>query len=235
MTIRVTGVHHLAISTADIKGQIEFFSDVLGAELIGLFWMHGIPGGRHAFCQLNDFCSISFVQLPGNAEAKAELGVTHAGSGGGPSAPGTMQHIAFRVDTEAELLGMRDRIRSKGVNVIGVIDHGMCRSIYFGGPEGLTLEVAMSTVAVDAQAWIDPEVVAEAGIDATELERYKNPQPFVPGAIPIAQPTMDPDKPHMAYPPEVYASILAMADTEIEGNISYPNPPVDLAAGDESS
>ena len=28
------GVHHLAIATADIKAQIEFFSDVLGMELM---------------------------------------------------------------------------------------------------------------------------------------------------------------------------------------------------------
>ena len=27
------GVHHLAISTADIKGQLAFFTDVLGGEL----------------------------------------------------------------------------------------------------------------------------------------------------------------------------------------------------------
>ena len=47
--VRINGVHHLAISTKDIKAQIEFFSDVLGAELVALFWMHGVPGGWHGF------------------------------------------------------------------------------------------------------------------------------------------------------------------------------------------
>ena len=28
-----SGVHHLAISTADMKAQLNFFTDVLGAEL----------------------------------------------------------------------------------------------------------------------------------------------------------------------------------------------------------
>ena len=55
-----------------------------------------------------------------------------------------MQHIAFRADTEAELLAMRDRVRSRGINVIGPIDHGMCRSIYFAGPDQMTLEIAAS-------------------------------------------------------------------------------------------
>ena len=30
---KVEGLHHLAIATADIKGQIEFFTDKLGMEL----------------------------------------------------------------------------------------------------------------------------------------------------------------------------------------------------------
>ena len=37
----INGIHHLAIATRDIKAQIEFFSDVLGAELVALYWMHG--------------------------------------------------------------------------------------------------------------------------------------------------------------------------------------------------
>ena len=86
------------------------------------------------------------------------------GSGGGVSAPGTMQHVAFDVETYDELLAMRDRIRSRGVNVMGPIHHGMCDSIYFAGPEGLTLEVATSKDPIDPDHWIDPEVVALAGI-----------------------------------------------------------------------
>jgi catechol 2,3-dioxygenase-like lactoylglutathione lyase family enzyme len=35
-TTRPNGVHHLAVSTADIKPQIEFFTDVLGCELVAL-------------------------------------------------------------------------------------------------------------------------------------------------------------------------------------------------------
>ena len=51
-------------------------------------------------------------------------------------------YVAFDVADHYELLAMRDRIRSRGVNVMGPIHHGMCDSIYFAGPEGLTLEIA---------------------------------------------------------------------------------------------
>ena len=45
----VNGVHHLAIATKDIKTQIEFFNDVLGCELVALYWMHGVEGAWHGF------------------------------------------------------------------------------------------------------------------------------------------------------------------------------------------
>ena len=43
---KVAGLHHLAICTANMKEQIEFFTDKLGMELQALYWMHGVetPG-----------------------------------------------------------------------------------------------------------------------------------------------------------------------------------------------
>ena len=225
-TARINGVHHLAISTSDIKAQIEFFSDVLGAELVALFWMHGVPGAWHGFCRLNDHCSVAFVQHPANADAQPELRVTHAGTGAGASAPGTMQHLAFNVDSHEELLGMRDRIRSRGVNVIGEIDHGLCQSIYFAGPEGLTLEVATSEVAIDGRAWIDPEVVELAGISSEELDRYRSPKAFSGQGGLIPQPEVDLAKPQMAYRPEQLAKLMAIPDAELTASSSYAEPPV---------
>lgn len=226
MTIRISGVHHLAVNTADMKAQIEFFTDVLGAELVGLFWMHGVPGAKHCFLRLNDHCSMSFVDLPANHEIDAELGVTHAGTGAGPSAPGSMQHLAFRVDTTEELLNMRDRIRSRGVNVMGYIDHGMCHSIYFAGPEGLTLEVATSAEAIDQEAWIDPDVVEAYGLTSDELARFKAPAAYDGDGGAVAQPPIDPSKPHMAYPAEEYAKMVATPDDITLKYASYPDPPV---------
>ena len=225
MTTRINGVHHLAVNTADMKAQIEFFTDVLGAELVGLFWMHGVPGGKHCFLRLNDFCSMSFVDLPENHDVDAQLGISHAGSGRGSSAPGTMQHLAFSVDSTEELLAIRDRIRSRGVNVMGYIDHGMCHSIYFAGPEGLVLEVATSSEAIDADAWIDPEVVDLYGISADEIQRYRNPAEYDGEGGSVGQPLIDPAKPHLAYPPEDYKKMMDTPDDVILQYASFPDPP----------
>jgi catechol 2,3-dioxygenase-like lactoylglutathione lyase family enzyme len=56
------GVHHVAYCTRDMKTQLRFFTDVVGLELAGLFWMHGVEGAIHAFLKLNDDCCFSFVQ-----------------------------------------------------------------------------------------------------------------------------------------------------------------------------
>ncbi|MEM8615708.1 MAG: VOC family protein, partial [Pseudomonadota bacterium] len=157
--VKATGVHHLAVMSADIKSHIEFFSDVLGCKLSAIFDMHGVPGALHAFMHLDDHCYFSIVQMPQVADIPIELGVTHAGTGAGLSAPGTMQHLAFKVDTMDQLVAMRDRIRTKGVNVIGPINHGVCDSIYFAGPDQMTLEVATSQTEIDQSKWIDPTVL----------------------------------------------------------------------------
>jgi hypothetical protein len=177
---RPNGVHHLAISTADIKTQIEFFSEVLGCELVALYWMHA----------------------------------------------GTMQHVAFNVDSYDELIATRDRIRSHGINVMGPIHHGMCDSIYFGGPEGLTLEVATSLEAIDGDHWIDPDVATLAGISPQELQRYRGPAQFRRPATPLPNPPIDWSKPHMTYPKAVYEQLMAMPDADVAARFSEPNPPV---------
>jgi len=230
MSTQPTGVHHLAFMAGDIKKHIAFFAEIVGCPLVAIFDMHGVPGGLHAFLRLNDHSYFSIVQMPDVDAIPVEIGRTHAGSGALPSAPGTLQHLAFNVDTTADLLAMRDRIRSHGVNVIGPIDHGMCQSIYFAGPDRMTLEVATSAVAIDAARWIDPAVLAKAGISAEEAARFKAPAPYE-GPSPVPQPAYDPAKPHMAYPEKVYRKILATPDEVVTSTSSHATPPVQSSAG----
>ena len=223
---QANGVHHIALSTADMKGQVEFFSDVLGMPLVAIFPMHGVPGGTHCFLEASAHCLVSFVQLPAIADIEIEYGKTHAGSGALPSAPGTLQHLALNVDDLEELLTLRDRIRSRGINVLGPVDHGMCQSIYFAGPEGLTLEIASSQDPIDPREWIDPEAADSVGIDSETLARYASPEAFARPAEPISQPPYDPAMPHMRYPQAVYDRLLQMTDEQVAAAVSFSEPPV---------
>jgi len=225
---RVEGLHHLAICTADIKAQIEFFTDVLGMELVALYWMHGVPNTWHGFLRLNDESAIAFVQNAGIASIPVELGRTHAGNPGANCARGTMQHVALRVADHTALLAMRDRLRAKGVPVLGPLDHGMCQSIYFAGPEHLALELSYSNEPIDAEAWIDPAVVRLAGISADELARYKRSSDFVDQGGAVKQPGIDAPGPHMTnYPKGVYEAVIGLSDEAMYAR-SENQPPVQV-------
>jgi catechol 2,3-dioxygenase-like lactoylglutathione lyase family enzyme len=224
------GIHHLAICTKDIKAQIEFFTQVCGMELEALYWMHGVKNTFHGFLKLSDNSSIALVASPEIGEIQPVPGVSHpAGWTASPVAGGVMQHLAMNVDTEADLLAMRDRVRSHGYWVMGPIDQGFCKSIYFAGPEGMMLEFSTSEgKAIDAEAWIDPEVVKLAGISAEELARYKNPPAFASqgGKVPQVDPAKS--KIMMDFPPQNRA-VLTMTDEEVLARLSETTPPVQVS------
>ncbi|MGR8919482.1 MAG: VOC family protein [Gammaproteobacteria bacterium] len=228
---KLNGVHHLALMTADVKGQIEFFSDVLGMKLKALYWMHNVEGYFHAFMELNANSSVAFVFSPAVKDIPTEFGISHAGNPVKPCAAGNMQHVAFSVDTVDELLAMRDRIRSRGVRVLGPLDHGFCQSIYFGGPENLVLEVSTSAEAIDAEAWIDPEVVALNDISAAELARYKNPAPYEnTSGEPVAQPPAGNGMPEYSQMDPAFAGAFDLPDEVVTRELSENTPPVKVAS-----
>ena len=230
MNNKVEGLHHLALCTADMKSQIEFFTDKLGMELQALYWMHGVENTWHGFLRLNDESSIAFVCNPDIESIEVQMGVTHAGNPGANSAAGTMQHLALKVKDHDEMMAMRDRLRSKGVPVLGPLDHGMCVSMYFAGPENLSLELSYSMEPINNEQWIDPEVVALAGISAEELARYKNPSAFPGSGGSVAQPAIDNAEtgPHMTnYPPGHYEATMGIPD-EVALTMVESRPPVSV-------
>ena len=228
MSNKVEGLHHLALCTANMKSQIEFFTDKLGMELQALYWMHGVENTWHGFLRLNDESSIAFVCNPEIEGIEVQMGVTHAGNPGANSAAGTMQHLALKVKDHDEMMAMRDRLRAKGVPVLGPMDHGMCVSMYFAGPENLSLELSYSSEPINNTQWIDPEVVALAGISEEELERYKNPAAFPGSGGNVAQPAIGETStgPHMTnYPPGHYEASMSIPD-EVVLTMVESEPPV---------
>jgi len=225
--VKANNFHHFAISTADTKKQLKFFSDVVGLELIALFPMHNIKGAFHCFLKLNDKACLSFVQLPQNADIEPIAGVTYAGNAG-EGAPGSIQHLALNVDSELDLLNMRDRVRSKGFHVIGPLDHGIMRSIYFSGPDHLSLEISTWIREVIPDAWIDPKVVKALEISDAELARFRNPAPYKGEGGAVDQPPVDPIEHHALFEDEVSKVAIEMSDEAVFEKLSTPNDPVEL-------
>lgn len=218
------GVNHLALSTKDMKNQVKFWSEVLGCPLKALYWMHGVPDTFHGFIELNPDSYIAFVQHPKNSD-EIELGKTHAGNASGPSAIGTMQHVALHVDTFDELMTMRDRIRSHGVQVMGPLDHGFIQSIYFAGPEGLSLEIATGS-DIPAENWIDPEVTDLCGMSLQEVDAYKNPVAHTPADEPVPQPDRTRWTDAIFLPEKYHDAVMRIPDQEAWDRFSETEPPV---------
>src|SRR5262249_17302044 len=54
--------------------------------------------------------------------------------------PAGFYHFAFEAGSEAALADKRDELRTKGIDVTNILDHGGSKSIYFKDPNGLSLE-----------------------------------------------------------------------------------------------
>ena len=226
MALHPNGVNHLAIATRDMKAQLTFFAEALGCPTKALYWMHGVEGCYHGFAELSESSYIAFVQHPENAE-EIEWGVTHAGNGGESVTRGAMQHVAFNVDDLEELLQLRDRIRAHDIQVLGPIDHGFIQSMYFAGPEGLSLEICVGS-DINASAWVDPEVRELCGIDEAEMDALKEPAEFHSNGTPLPNPPYDPAKPLMKYPPGVLEKMMAVPDEVVWKKFSETTPPVNI-------
>jgi catechol-2,3-dioxygenase len=56
--------------------------------------------------------------------------------------PAWVQHIALRVTSYDELVSAKKELESKGVEILGPVNHGVFKSIYFFDPNGHRLELA---------------------------------------------------------------------------------------------
>jgi catechol 2,3-dioxygenase-like lactoylglutathione lyase family enzyme len=135
--VAFTGVHHLALITADLQGTIRFYRDLLGMRL-GLGMGSGTT--KHYVFQLTERDALAFFEWEGASPAPAKR------PGVPTTAPRSFDHVAFGVGSRDDLFTLRDRLAEAGVTVEGPVDHGFSWSIYFKDPNGIDLEVAWSSV-----------------------------------------------------------------------------------------
>lgn len=129
--MRLTGLHHVTAIVADLEKAVTFYRDVLGLSLIREADNDDDPGARHFW--FGDVAGaagtlVSFMEYPGMPEGTEGRGAAH--------------HLAFAVESAAELDAWRDYLESRGVPCSEVFERGRFRSVYFRDPDGLLLEIA---------------------------------------------------------------------------------------------
>ena len=142
--VTTRGVHHLALTTDDMKKTTEFYVDVLGMPLVHAMKVPpGLGTGpknrgnppyeeiRHYFFDMGNDSLLAFFEIPGGVEPQANR-----------NAIGGMQHVAFTVTAE-RFKDIERRLNENGIQHSGAIPQlpGLL-GIYFYDPNGIRLEFA---------------------------------------------------------------------------------------------
>jgi catechol-2,3-dioxygenase len=81
-----------------------------------------------------------------------------------PNTPSWVNHLALEVPDEQHLRAAKAKLEQAGVEVLGVTDHEIVRSIYFFDPNGLRVE--LTTWTVDKACMDKEAAVARSRLDA---------------------------------------------------------------------
>ena len=134
-------LHHVAYRCRDAKQTADFYTKVLGLDYAMAVSEDRVPSTgeahpyMHIFFRMDDGSYVAFFELPESPGMDRDR-----------NTPAWVQHLALRVADEASLLRNKARIEAHGVEVLGPVDHGICKSIYFFDPNGHRLELAVDTM-----------------------------------------------------------------------------------------
>src|SRR3954453_6690854 len=157
----INRLNHAVLYVRDVPRSLGFYRDVLGFRPLTMG-----PEG---------FTGAAFLQAPGSTNDH-DLGLFAIGDAAGPSGAGRstvgLYHLAWEVDTLAELARIRDA-RAEAGALVGASDPATTKALYAHDPDGLEFEVSWLLPA----DLITPEVQAQGAttraldLDA-EIARY---------------------------------------------------------------
>jgi catechol-2,3-dioxygenase len=120
-------LNHAVLYVRDLERTKEFYEEALGFRVV-----HEMPG------------KAAFFQAAASTNDH-DLGTFAIGAGAGPSEAGRrtvgLYHLAWEVDTLAELGRLRDVLTERGA-LVGATDHGTTKSLYAHDPDGNEFELA---------------------------------------------------------------------------------------------
>ncbi len=140
-------LHHFAYRCRDAEETRHFYEDLLGLPLYHIIQSDYVPSTgeycpyTHFFFRLRDGSFIAFFDLGDDVQPAPS-----------PNTPAWVNHIAFRVDSVQALEDTKARLQAHGIEVLGVTDHHIFKSIYFFDPNGIRLELAAQVACAEQMA-----------------------------------------------------------------------------------
>jgi catechol 2,3-dioxygenase-like lactoylglutathione lyase family enzyme len=135
--MNIKKIHHVAYRCNDAKETADFYTNVMGMALVLAISEDRVPSTKepdpymHIFMDAGMGNVLAFFELPNSAPMSKD-----------PNTPEWVQHIAFEVENMDALLAAKAQVEEAGLSVIGPINHGIFKSIYFFDPNGHRLELA---------------------------------------------------------------------------------------------
>ena len=121
--MKIKQLAHVVFRVRDLDRSKRWYQDVMGLKL-----MADIPGRMALFSA--------------NESVSHELGLMQIS----PNAPGPdsnrvgMYHAGWQVESLDDMVNLKSRLEAKGVDVVGVGDHGISIGVYVKDPDGNELE-----------------------------------------------------------------------------------------------
>ena len=167
--LKLNGVHHTARPTWRLAETVAFYQDVLGLPLVHTVSARGWgppkhPDFLHFFFDSGLGSTIAFFYYLGDDQPEH---LVHR-----PEYDNDAIHTAWKVETRDELLAWRERLESRGVQILYQIEHEVIESIYFRDPNGYYLEITRplrpfgEIDALDAQLTMRAAIEHEAALGA---------------------------------------------------------------------
>ena len=140
-------IHHVAYRCRDAAETVAWYEKTLGMTYTTAFAEDHVPSTgaydpyMHVFLDCGGGNVLAFFELPNQPEM-----------GKDPNTPAWVQHLAFEVESEAELLAAKAHLEALGIDVLGPTWHGIFKSIYFFDPNGHRLELACNIGSAEQHA-----------------------------------------------------------------------------------
>ena len=155
----LSGVHHVAYRCRDAKETVEFYQSMLGMDFQLAIAENEVPSTgepdpyMHIFLDAGNGNVLAFFELPTQPDMDRDR-----------NTPEWVQHIAFRVGDLDKLIAAKEHLEQGGIDVLGPVEHGIFKSIYFFDPNGHRIELAADTRTEDQMRELHkvaPEMLAE--------------------------------------------------------------------------
>lgn len=134
--IKIEQIHHVAYRCKDAKATVEFYREYLNMDLLVCIAEDKVPSTKepnpymHVFLDAGQGNILAFFEITGEKEMSRDI-----------NTPKWVQHIAFQVKDPAALVKAKEELEQKGLQVLGITEHGIIRSIYFFDPNGHRIEL----------------------------------------------------------------------------------------------